>query len=50
MFRKLKNNITNKYKLTEQYIQSYLGSLNGWLKWSLDESFKNKVYFKLQEL
>lgn len=26
------------------------GSLNGWLKWSSDESFKNKVYFKLQEL
>ena len=50
IFKKLKNNITNKYKLTEQYIQSYLGSLNGWLKWSSDESFKNKVYFKLQEL
>lgn len=50
MFRKLKSNITNKYKLTEQYIQSYLGSLNGWLKWSSDESFKNKIYFKLQEL
>ena len=50
IFRKLKNNITNKYKLTELYIQSYLGSLNGWLKWASDERFKNKVYFKLQEL
>lgn len=50
MFRKLKNNVTNKYKLTEQYIQSYLGSLKGWLKWSSDKKFKTKLKLKLQEL